>query len=123
MPYRSKSGSPHSPFPIVSRPDVIVVLEKIYLPYSLAGAFWIVLKKIVSFNNMHGYRSLHFLLRLIVGIMDHSSLHGTENCLDDIQELRACWERDELDSRARAFHTVPSVKFVGPLHQLVRPVP
>src|SRR6266545_1112503 len=123
MLYRPKTRSHASPFPIVPRPYVVLVFEEVYLPYSLAGAFGVVFKEFVPFTKMHGYRSLHFFLRLIVRIVDHSPFHTTENCLDDIQELRARRERDELDNRASAACVVPSVEVVGPLHQLIRSVP
>ena len=67
------------PISVVSGSEIILFQEKIDFPDFLADSFWIFPEKQISLPEMSRHRRLHFLVRLIIGIVHNSPHHPREN--------------------------------------------
>src|ERR1035441_6423807 len=106
-----------SPFAIIPRPDVTIVLEKVHLQDLLPCAFGTQPEKLVSFAKMTRYCCFHFFLRLVVGAMDDRPFHAAEDRFNNVEELRTGRKGHELNDWPRSIVSRVLVEAVGPFHQ------
>ena len=82
----------------------------LFSPDFLARPFWVLGELFISFSEIFVDGGLRDFQGRKIAIVNDCSSHATEYRFDDVQELRAGWQRNELHSRMPfAVHTIDLV--------------
>jgi hypothetical protein len=76
-----------------------MILEEIDLPDFIACSLGVFLEILIPLPEVLRYGSFHLHFRLIVRIMDNSSLHTAKHSFNDIEKLGTGRQRNKFDDR------------------------